>query len=1071
MIIEKVIEGSIRNRLVLLLATVAIVGIGIWSLLTTPIDAIPDLSDVQVIVMAEYPGQAPDVIEDQVIYPLTTALMAVPHVKDVRGFSMFSIGMVYLIFEDGTDIYWARSRVLEYLNTAQKNLPSGAMVHLGPDATGLGWVYEWTLQSQNHDLAQLRSLQDWYIKYEVQSVAGVSEVASVGGFVKQYQVVVDPEAMAALGVSIQDVKTAVVESNNDVGGRLVEMGETEFFVRGLGYIRGRTDADRIRQLENIPITPGGGRMSGSDGNGMPGMAIESSQATVAPSRTGTPIRLRQVAHVQVGPELRRGIAEWNGEGEVVGGIAIIRYGENALDVINRVKEKLADLQAGLPAGVKIVEAYDRSALIYRAIDTLRSKLTEEMIVVAIIIFIFLLHVPSSLVAIVTLPVGVLMSFIVMKWMGINANIMSLGGIAIAIGVMVDASVVMVENAHKHIEREGGGKAHEQIILEAAKEVGPALFFSLLIITISFFPIFALQAQEGKLFAPLAYTKTFAMAASSLLAVTLIPVLMYYFVRGKMRHEDHNPISRISIRAYRPVIRATLKYPLVVILIAAGVLIATIFPWSRIGSEFMPPLNEGDLLYMPTTPPGISPMKARELLQQTDRIIKSFPEVKHVFGKVGRAETATDPAPLSMIETTIMLEQDRSKWRPGVTLDSLINALDAAIQIPGLTNAWTMPIRTRIDMLSTGIKTPVGIKIMGDDLSTLNELAQKSEALVKRLPGTLSAFAERDIGGRYLDIDINRERAARYGLRVAQVQDVIASALGGMNVSSTVEGSARYPINVRYFPDDRNDIESIKRVRVPSPQGYTVPLEQVADIRISDGPSMIKTENARKSAWVFVDLRGVDVGTYVKKAKDYLNENLRLPEGYSLVWSGQYEYMERVNRSLTFIVPLTLLIIFFLLYAHFKSVGQSLLLMVPLPFALVGGIWLIYLLNFNMSVAVAVGMIAMAGIAAETGVVMEVYLQEAYERYRREGRMNTVADLKAAIMEGAVERVRPKLMTVSTTLIGLLPVMFGIETGSEIMKRIAAPMVGGLITSTIHVLILIPAIYYYMRRPTVHRAAA
>ncbi|MFZ5433341.1 MAG: efflux RND transporter permease subunit [Calditrichota bacterium] len=1069
--IEKVIEGSIRNRLVLLLATVAIVGIGIWSLLTIPIDAIPDLSDVQVIVMAEYPGQAPDVIEDQVVYPLTTALMAVPHVKDVRGFSMFSIGMVYLIFEDGTDIYWARSRVLEYLNTAQKNLPSGAMVHLGPDATGLGWVYEWTLQSQNHDLSQLRSLQDWYIKYEVQSVAGVSEVASVGGFVKQYQVVVDPEAMAALGVSIQDVKTAVVESNNDVGGRLVEMGETEFFVRGLGYIRGRTDADRIRQLENIPIAPGGGRMSGSDGNGMPGMAIESSQATVAPSRTGTPIRLRQVAHVQVGPELRRGIAEWNGEGEVVGGIAIIRYGENALDVINRVKEKLADLQAGLPAGVKIVEAYDRSALIYRAIDTLRSKLTEEMIVVAIIIFIFLLHVPSSLVAIVTLPVGVLMSFIVMKWMGINANIMSLGGIAIAIGVMVDASVVMVENAHKHIEREGGGKAHEQIILEAAKEVGPALFFSLLIITISFFPIFALQAQEGKLFAPLAYTKTFAMAASSLLAVTLIPVLMYYFVRGKMRHEDRNPISRISIRAYRPVIRATLKYPLVVILIAAGVLIATIFPWSRIGSEFMPPLNEGDLLYMPTTPPGISPMKARELLQQTDRIIKSFPEVKHVFGKVGRAETATDPAPLSMIETTIMLEQDRSKWRPGVTLDSLINALDAAIQIPGLTNAWTMPIRTRIDMLSTGIKTPVGIKIMGDDLSTLNELAQKSEALVKRLPGTLSAFAERDIGGRYLDIDINRERAARYGLRVAQVQDVIASALGGMNVSSTVEGSARYPINVRYFPDDRNDIESIKRVRVPSPQGYTVPLEQVADIRISDGPSMIKTENARKSAWVFVDLRGVDVGTYVKKAKDYINQNLRLPEGYSLVWSGQYEYMERVNRSLTFIVPLTLLIIFFLLYAHFKSVGQSLLLMVPLPFALVGGIWLIYLLNFNMSVAVAVGMIAMAGIAAETGVVMEVYLQEAYERYRREGRMNTVADLKAAIMEGAVERVRPKLMTVSTTLIGLLPVMFGIETGSEIMKRIAAPMVGGLITSTIHVLILIPAIYYYMRRPTVHRAAA
>jgi len=1078
-LIEKVIEGSVRNRFIVLLLFAAIAGIGLWSLLNIPIDAIPDLSDVQVIVMAEYPGQAPDVIEDQVIYPLTTALMAVPHVKDVRGFSMFSVGMVYLIFEDGTDIYWARSRVLEYLNTAEAGLPEGAMVHLGPDATGLGWVYEWTLQSDRHDLSELRSLQDWFIKYEIQSVPGVSEVASIGGFVKQYQVVVDPEAMAALGVSLDDVKTAIRQSNDDVGGRLVEMGETEFFVRGLGYLRGQSDADRVRQIENTPISSGMSQsMSSSGSSNMPNMSgMNPSSSSAMParktssSRTGVPILLKQVAHVQVGPELRRGIAEWDGQGEVVGGIAVIRYGENALDVIRRVKEKIVDLQHGLPEGVQIVEAYDRSALIHRAVDTLRGKLTEEMIVVALIILVFLLHIPSSLVAIITLPVGVLMSFIVMKVMGINANIMSLGGIAIAIGVMVDASVVMVENAHKHLERYGATKPRTDLILDAAKEVGPALFFSLLIITVSFFPIFALKAQEGRLFTPLAYTKTFAMAASSLIAVTLIPVLMLLFIRGNVRAESRNPLNRFFIGAYRPVIRWTLRYPAIVILIAGAILAVTFLPWNRIGSEFMPPLNEGDLLYMPTTPPGISPMKARELLQQTDRIIKSFPEVKHVFGKAGRAETATDPAPLSMIETTITLEQDRSKWRPGVTMDSLIQELDAAVQIPGLTNAWTMPIRTRIDMLSTGIKTPVGIKVMGDDLDTLSQIAERAEALVKRLPGTLSAFAERDIGGRYLDIDIDRERAARYGLRVSQVEDVIASALGGQNVTYTVEGNARYPVNVRYPSEERNDMESIGRVRVASPYGYTIPLAQVADIRITDGPSMIKTENARKSVWVFVDIRSTDVGTYVRQAKDLLNRNLSLPEGYSLVWSGQYEYMERVAKSLRLIVPLTVLTIFFLLYAHFRSTSQSLLLMVPLPFALVGGIWLMYLLNFNMSVAVAVGMIAMAGIAAETGVVMEVYLQEAYERYRREGRMNTTDDLKAAIMEGAVERVRPKLMTVSTTLIGLLPIMFGVETGSEVMKRIATPMVGGLITSTLHVLILIPAIYYYLKRPTVHRISA
>ncbi len=1035
--IEKIIEASVRNRLLVILATLAIIAIGVHSLLTIPIDAIPDLSDVQVIIVADYPGQAPQVVEDQVIYPLTTALLAVPYVKDVRGYSFFNFGMVYLIFEDGTDLYWARSRVLEYLNTAQKDLPQGVVPRLGPDATGLGWVYEWTLKSKQHDLAQLRSIQDWYIKYELQSVPGIAEVASVGGFVKQYQVVVDPDALASFGIPIGHVKMAIKESNNDVGGRLLEMGETEFFIRGLGYIRGESDAERIRQIENIPIHPG-------------------------PS--GTPIRLKQVAHVQVGPELRRGIAEWNGEGEVVGGIAVIRFGENALTVIDRVKEKLQDLRSGLPEGVEIVEAYDRSALIHRAIATLREKLTVEMLVVALVIILFLLHFQSSLVAILVLPTGVLMAFIAMRVLGINANIMSLGGIAIAIGVMVDASVVMVENAHKHLERDRDKKPHLEIILSAAKEVGPALFYSLLIITVSFFPVFSLQAQEGRLFSPLAYTKTFAMAASALLAITIIPVLMFYFIRGKIRAENKNPLSRFFIMLYRPVIRGALKYPLFVIGIAVLVLLITFFPWSRLGSEFMPPLNEGDLLYMPTTPPGISPMKARELLQQTDKIIKTFPEVKHVFGKIGRAETATDPAPLSMIETTIILHQDRSKWRNGMTMDKLIQELDAAIQIPGLTNAWTMPIRTRIDMLSTGIKTPVGIKIMGDDLNELARLGERIEAVIKGVPGTVSAFSERVVGGRYIDIDIDREKAARYGLRIAQVQDVIMSALGGMNVSYTVEGNARYPINVRYPREKRDDLESIRRVRVPTPQGFTVPLEQVSAIRIVDGPPMIKTENARKTLWIYVDIRGVDVGTYVHQAKDILNQNIELPEGYSLVWSGQYEYMERVAKRMRLLIPLTILIIFFLLFFHFKNITESLVVMLSLPFALVGGIWLMYILGFNTSVAVAVGFIALGGLAAETGVVMLVYLDEAYNRFKREKRLRNVGDLKNAIMEGAVERVRPKLMTVSTTLIGLLPIMIGTGTGSEVMRRIAAPMVGGLISSTILTLIIIPSIYYFIKRP-------
>ena len=1037
--IEKVIEGSIRHRLLVLLLTAAVVSLGVWAMLTMPVDALPDLSDVQVIVVADYPGQSPQVVEDQVIYPLTTSLLSVPFVKDVRGYSFFNYGMVYLIFEDGTDLYWARSRVLEYLNQAASRLPAGVTPRLGPDATGLGWVYEYTLQSKTQDLSQLRSLQDWYLRYELQTVPGVAEVASVGGFVKQYQVVVDPDKLASLGISLKHVKMQIKASNNDVGGRLVEMAETEYFVRGLGYLRGKSDREVIDQLGSIVL--------GRD-------------------RRGQPIVLRQVADIRVGPELRRGIAEWNGEGETVGGVVIMRYGENALKTINAVKAKLAELQKGLPDGVKIVPAYDRSGLILRAINTLRGKLAEEMIVVALITILFLLHFRSSLVAIFTLPAGVLVSLLVMKWMGINANIMSLGGIAIAIGVMVDASVVMVENAHKHLERDAGKKPHARIIADAAREVGPALFFSLLIITVSFLPVFSLQAQEGRLFRPLAYTKTFAMAASAFLAITIIPVLMLFFVRGKILSEERNPISRIAIHAYRPFIVSVLKKPALVITGALLLVLATAWPWSRLGSEFMPPLNEGDLLYMPTTPPGISPEKARELLQQTDRIIASFPEVEHVFGKVGRAETATDPAPLSMIETTIILKQDHSQWRPGMTMDKLITELDNAIQIPGLTNAWTMPIRTRIDMLSTGIKTPVGIKILGDDLPTLARLGEEIEGMLAGQPGVTSVYAERVVGGKYIDVDIRRDQIARYGLTVQDVEDVISTALGGMNVTWTVEGEARYPVNVRYPRERRDGLAAIARVRVPLDRGGFVPLAELANIKITDGPPMIKTENARKTVWVYVDSRDSDIGGLVSRLQKVVDANITLPTGYSIVWSGQFEYMQRAAQRLRLIIPLTLILIFLLLYIHFGNVTETLIVIGSLHFAMVGGVWLMYILGFNLSVAVAVGFIALLGLASETGVVMLVYLDEAYARYRSEGRMNTLADLRAAVMEGAVERVRPKLMTVATTLIGLLPIMFGVETGSAIMKRIAAPMVGGLISSTLLTLLILPAIYFLVKRKTV-----
>ncbi len=1034
-VIERVIDGSIRNRTIVILITLVLVALGIQSMLTIPVDAIPDLSDVQVIVVADYPGQSPQVVEDQIIYPLTTALLAVPFVKDVRGYSFFNFGMVYLIFEDGTDLYWARSRVLEYLNQAAGRLPQGVTPRLGPDATGLGWVYEYALESDRHSLAELRSLQDWYLRYELQTVSGVAEVASVGGFVKQYQVTVDPDKLASLGIPIQKVRMAIKASNNDVGGKLLEMAETEYFIRGLGYLSGDNDNDIIEQIEKISLGVSAG---------------------------GRPILLKQVANVAVSPELRRGIAEWNGEGEVVGGIVIIRFGENALAVIDRVKEKIKSLEAGLPEGVKVVSAYDRSALIHRAIDTLKEKLVEEMIVVALIAIFFLLHLPSSLVAIFTLPAGVLIAFILMKIMGINANIMSLGGIAIAVGVMVDASVVMVENAHKHLERDRGKKSHLTIISEASREVGPALFFSLLIITVSFFPVFSLQAQEGRLFSPLAFTKTFAMGVSAVLAITIIPVLMFYFIRGKILSESKNPLSRFFIFLYRPLIKAVLRFPLIVILLSLGIVALTIIPFNKLGSEFMPPLNEGDLLYMPTTPPGISSAKAGQLLQQTDRIIKTFPEVHHVFGKIGRAETATDPAPLSMIETTIMLEQDKSKWREGLTIDSLIKELDAAIQIPGLTNAWTMPIRTRIDMLSTGIKTPVGIKIMGDNLDTLARLGEEIEGIVAGIEGVTSAYAERIVGGKYIDINIDRDKIARHGLLIQDVQNVIMSALGGMNVTWTVEGQARYPVNVRYPRERRDDLSDIRRVRVPTMGGYTVPLEQLADIYIIDGPPMIKTENARKTLWIYVDTRNSDIGGFVKLLQEAVNSEVILPASYSIVWSGQFEYMERAAKRLQLVIPITLLVIFFLLYLHFGNISESLVVMGTLPFALVGGIWLMYILGFNTSVAVAVGFIALLGLAAETGVVMLVYLDEAFERYQREGKLNSRDDLRSSITEGAVDRVRPKLMTVATTLIGLLPVMFGTATGSEIMKRIAAPMVGGLITSTVLTLLIIPAIYYLMK---------
>ncbi len=1035
--LEKIIEKSVNNRFLVIIFTAFLALAGIYALLDTPIDAIPDLSDVQVIIFTEYAGQAPQVVEDQVTYPLTTAMLAVPYAKVVRGYSFFGLSFVYIIFEDGTDLYWARSRVLEYLNYVSSRLPQGITPTLGPDATGVGWVYEYTLDGgDTYDLQELRSIQDWYLRYELTTVPGVAEVASIGGYVKQYQVQVDPNKLLAYNIPIQKVRKAIKRSNNDVGGKLVEMGETEFMVRGLGYIKS------IQDIENIPL--------GVDAN-------------------GTPILIKNVANVVIGPELRRGLADWNGEGETVGGIIVMRFGENALKTIERVKTKLEELKKGLPEGVTIRTAYDRAGLIQRAIDNLSWKLLEELLVVALVSIIFLLHFRSAFVALFTLPMGILISFLIMYFQGINANIMSLGGIAIAIGAMVDAAIVMIENAHKHIERDGGKKDHWRIIIDSSKEVGPALFYSLLIITISFLPVFTLQAQEGRLFKPLAFTKTYAMAGAAFLAITIVPVLMGYFVRGKIMPEHKNPVSRILIKLYRPIIHWVLRFRWITIGTAVVILLITIFPLGKIGSEFMPPLNEGDLLYMPTTDPGISITKAKELLQQTDKIIKSFPEVHHVFGKIGRAETATDPAPLSMIETTIML-QPKEKWRPGMTIEKLIAELDAAIQFPGLTNAWTMPIKTRIDMLSTGIKTPVGIKIMGPDLQVLSDLGQEIAAVIKDVKGTLSVFPDKAVGGNFFDFDIKRKEAARYGLTVGDVQDVIMSAIGGMNVTYTVEGLERYPVNVRYSRELRDNLNSIKRVLVPTPGGAQIPLSYVADISIKKGPPVIKSENARRTAWLYVDLRGIDVGTYVKNAQKIVEKEIDFPEGYSLVWSGQFEYMERAQKRLNLVIPITLVIIFLLLYFNFKNFTESLIVMLSLPFALVGGIWFMYFLDYNFSVAVGVGFIALAGLAAETGVVMLVYLDNVFKEKILNGTMRNMKDLYDAIISGAVDRVRPKLMTVMTTMIGLVPILWGVGAGSQTMKRIAAPMVGGMVSSTILTLIVIPAIYYLWKSYEVKRLA-
>ncbi len=1173
--IAKIIEYCCRNRMLVTLLTGFIVLGGVWTIFNIRLDAIPDLSDVQVIVFTEYPGQAPQVVEDQVTYPLTTSMLAVPYAKVVRGYSFFGFSFVYIIFEDGTDMYWARSRVLEYLNYVSSRLPQGITPQLGPDATGVGWAYEYSLRNgyycphhvngmyhhpdepdkwygtiqeapeelqeklervrmfehggtcpwdgetelvhAEYDLSELRSLQDWYLRYELTTVNGVSEVAGIGGYVRQYQVVVDPDRLLAYNIPLSTVKMAIKKSNNEVGGRVLEMSETEYMVRGRGYLAALTEKQILEGKDSgVPL----GRLRSQQG-------IEDlKKVVIRATATGTPVYLRDIAEVQLGPELRRGIAESEGEGEVVGGIVVMRFGENALQVIRDTKRKLDELKIGLPAGVDIVTEYDRSALIERAVENLKEKLIEELAVVALVCAVFLLHLRSALVAIFVIPTAVLGSLIIMQMMGLNANIMSLGGIAIAIGAMVDSSIVMVENAHKHYERDKGKKPHVEIIIDAAKEVGPTLFFSILIITVSFIPIFVLGEQSGRLFKPLAFTKTFAMGASAFLAITIVPILMIYFIRGRIPNEQTNPISRILQRAYEPFFWAAMKGKYLTLVIAMVLVASAILPLqeyifgrqvigekipflklsSQLGSEFMPPLDEGDLLYMPTTDPGISITKARELIQQTDALIASFPEVHHVFGKIGRAETATDPAPLSMIETTIMLEQDRSKWRTRhfdrwfaplpswikhysglhyfwpeerpITISELsygyedlgeqIPGMNEIVAFPGLTNAWTMPIKTRIDMLSTGIKTPVGIKIMGDDLTILGDVAERIASAVRVMDGTLSAYPEKTVGGNYVDFDINRDEVARYGLLVDDVQDVILSAMGGMNITWTVEGLERYPVNLRYERELRDNLPALRRTLVSTPSGAQVPLAQLADIRVHKGPPSIKSENARKTAWIYVDLTTTDVGGWVDRAKQVVAKQVPLPAGYNIIWSGQYEYIEAANKRLSVAVPAVFVLIVMLLYISHKSWFDTCVVLLAVPFSLIGAVWFMHFAGYNMSLAVWVGLIALAGLDAETGMVMLLYLHNSYDRRKAEGRMNNLADLKAAIHEGAVLRIRPKTMTVMTTMMGLVPIMIGTQTGSDVMKRMAAPMFGGLLTSFTMELLIYPVIFLVAKQFEVWR---
>ena len=1034
--IAAIIRWSARNMFLVGLATVFVTAAGIYAVYRVPLDAIPDLSDVQVIVYTEYPGQAPQVVEDQVTYPLTTSMLSVPKSKIVRGFSFFGVSFVYVIFEDGTDLYWARSRVLEYLNSAARRLPSGVAPTLGPDATGVGWVYQYVVRGAKMSLAELRTLQDWYIRYGVVKAEGVAEVASVGGFVKQYSVVIDPRRLQALGISIEKVGRAIRNSNRDVGGRTVELSETEFAIRGRGYIKGLSDLKEI----------------------------------VVKSDRGVPVFLGDVARVELVPDERRGITEVNGEGEVVTGIALQRYGENALNVIRNVKNRLAELAASLPAGVTIETVYDRSDLIYRAIDTLKGTLIEESLIVALVCVVFLLHVRSALVAIITLPLGVLIAYLLMYMLGLSSNIMSLGGIAIAIGAMVDAAIVMIENAHKRLERAPADKPRSEVIIEAAVEVGPALFFSLLIITVSFLPIFALEAQEGRLFKPLAYTKTFAMAAAALLSITLVPALMLLFVRGRIMPEHKNPVNRFLIWAYRPFIRFALHFKGTTILAAVLVLAASVWPAMRLGSEFMPTLNEGTLFYMPATFPGLSVTKAAELVQTQNKIIKSFPEVESVWGKAGRASTATDPAPTEMFETVINLKPEKD-WRPGMTVDKLIAEMDKSLQFPGLSNAWTMPIKARIDMLSTGIRTPIGIKVYGKDLGEIERLARQIEAVMRAVPGTTSAFAERVIGGYYLNIDPDRPQLARYGLTIEDVQSMVAMALGADTLTTTVEGRERYAVSMRYPRDLRSDPQAIAtQVLVPLMDGGTVPLGEIAKVSLARGPATIRTENAQLSVYIYVDLRDRDIGRYVADAQKAVADQIKFPPGYYVSWSGQFEYMERAKARLQIVVPITLLIIFLLLYLNFRRVTESLIVMLSVPFALVGGLWLMWWLNFNLSVAVAVGFIALAGVAAETGVVMLIYLDHALKelqaRRAGEGKPFTRDDLYDAVMTGAVERVRPKMMTVAAIMAGLLPIMWSHGTGAEVMQRIAVPMIGGMVSSTVLTLIVIPAIYAVVKSRSV-----